>query len=176
MAYARCQLSHSGQPARHDQPAAQGGHLAQVAHREDLPHPVAPSVADEGGSERDRDRLAGVERAAREVVLAELYLDRLERPDEALAAAVRALGLSEHDRRAIQVLERLTQNVQTRARAAQAALEAEIAAVAEETEAEAARLREQEAAVKALQERNDALRRQAFELGILTPPPVAALP
>lgn len=67
--------------------------------------------------EQDRDRLSGNERAEREVELAELYLERLPRPEDALDAAVRALELRPDEKRAIEVLERL-QKSQAQARAA----------------------------------------------------------
>jgi len=69
--------------------------------------------------EQHRDQLAGAERAALDVDLAELYLDRLERPMDALAAAVRALESSEGDPRAMKVLERLIDNPEARSAAAE---------------------------------------------------------
>lgn len=69
--------------------------------------------------ESHRDQLDGSERALREVELAELYLQRLERPLEALDAAVRALDLEPGDARAMHVLERLVEQDETKARAAE---------------------------------------------------------
>ncbi len=69
--------------------------------------------------ERDRDRLEGAERADREVALADLCLNRLDRPQDALDAAVRALDLNGIDIRAMQVLEKLVEVPATRAQAAQ---------------------------------------------------------
>lgn len=69
--------------------------------------------------ESHRDQLDGAERAAREVELAELYLQRLERPTDALEAAVRALDLEPGDARAMRVLEQLVEKEETKARAAE---------------------------------------------------------
>lgn len=59
--------------------------------------------------EKDRDLAVGTERAEREVDLARLYYSKLERPADALAAAVRALEIVAHDPGAILVLEALEQ-------------------------------------------------------------------
>lgn len=69
--------------------------------------------------EGHRDQLAGVERAKREVELAEIYLDRLSRPQDALDAAVRALEAESGDARAMRVLERLVEVDATKSRAAE---------------------------------------------------------
>lgn len=55
--------------------------------------------------EQERDLAVGTERAEREVDLARLYLDRLERPQDALDAAVRALSINAHHAGAITLLE-----------------------------------------------------------------------
>lgn len=55
--------------------------------------------------EKERDLAVGTERAEREIDLARLYLDRLQRPGDALEAAVRALGINPHHSGAIEVLE-----------------------------------------------------------------------
>lgn len=68
--------------------------------------------------ERDRDGAVGAERAERELQLAGLYLDRLERPLDALEAAVRALELEGYDSRAVEVLERTLELPDAQARAA----------------------------------------------------------
>ncbi|MBN2196558.1 MAG: tetratricopeptide repeat protein [Polyangiaceae bacterium] len=68
--------------------------------------------------ERDRDRAEADERAEREIELAQLYLDRLERPLDALEAAVRALDIRGSEPRAIDVLERTLDLPVTQARAA----------------------------------------------------------
>ena len=68
--------------------------------------------------ERDRDQREGVERVARELELAELYLGSLDRPTEALAAVERALELVPDDASAISIAERLLPLAATRARAA----------------------------------------------------------
>ncbi len=57
--------------------------------------------------EKERDLAVGTERAEREVDLARLYLDRLERPADALEAAVRALSINGHHPGAIDVLEQI---------------------------------------------------------------------
>ncbi len=69
--------------------------------------------------EQHRDQVSGAERAAFDVTLAELYLDKLERPMDALSAAVRALESSEGDPRAMKVLERLMDNEEARGAAAE---------------------------------------------------------
>ncbi|HMR06290.1 MAG TPA: hypothetical protein PKA88_10935, partial [Polyangiaceae bacterium] len=69
--------------------------------------------------ERHRDLLSGEERALREVELAEIFLARLERPESAQDAAVRALEVEPGQPRAIAVLEKLMENEGTRARAAE---------------------------------------------------------
>jgi tetratricopeptide (TPR) repeat protein len=69
--------------------------------------------------EAHRDRTEGPERAERDVELAELYLDRLSRPKDALEAAVRALDGGDVEPRAVSVLERLMEIDPTRERAAQ---------------------------------------------------------
>ena len=71
-----------------------------------------------------RDISEGPERAQREVELATIYVDHLDRPVDAFEACVRALELSTHDAGAIAILSRLVERPETRARAAQV-LEAE---------------------------------------------------
>jgi tetratricopeptide (TPR) repeat protein len=71
-----------------------------------------------GALERDRDQLEGAERAAREVELAALYVDPLQRYTDGLAAAERALASAPGDRGALAVVERLLGVGETRARAA----------------------------------------------------------
>lgn len=73
---------------------------------------------------RHRDASEGVHRARREVDLAGLYLDHLDRPVDALDACVRALEVEPHDSDAVQVLASLLSKPETRARAA-GVLEAE---------------------------------------------------
>jgi tetratricopeptide (TPR) repeat protein len=69
--------------------------------------------------EKHRERVTDDERVGVEVKLAELYIERLDRPSDALEAAVRVLGLSAHDSRAISVLRRLLLHEATRERAAE---------------------------------------------------------
>ena len=69
--------------------------------------------------EKHRDRLAGDDLAQREVELSELYMLRLERFDDALNSAVRALELTPGNPRAISVLEKLMERDSTRVRAAE---------------------------------------------------------
>ncbi|MCE7890335.1 MAG: hypothetical protein DYH12_11650 [Sorangiineae bacterium PRO1] len=69
--------------------------------------------------ERHRDRLSGDDLAQREVELAELYLLRLDRFDDALSSAVRALELSPGHARAMSVLEKLMERDSTKTRAAE---------------------------------------------------------
>lgn len=69
--------------------------------------------------ESHRANLQGDELAAREVELAELYLLRLDRFDDALESAVRALELSPGSPRAMSVLEKLMNRDQTRVKAAE---------------------------------------------------------
>lgn len=66
-----------------------------------------------------RDACEGPDRARREIELATLHLDRLDRPSDAFAAAVRALDLSPHDGDAIAILGRLVERPETRMRAAE---------------------------------------------------------
>ncbi|MEB2314045.1 MAG: tetratricopeptide repeat protein [Sorangiineae bacterium] len=68
--------------------------------------------------EQHRGAGEGEAGAEREVKLAELYLDQLGRPADALGAAVRALELSAGEPRAMSVLERLLELPDTRADAA----------------------------------------------------------
>lgn len=68
--------------------------------------------------ERDRDQREGADRAAREIELARLYMGPLKRPNDALAAARRAMDLVPHDPAALAVIEELLQIGETRARAA----------------------------------------------------------
>lgn len=65
-----------------------------------------------------RDVSEGEERARREIELATLYLERLERPVDAFEAAVRALELLPHDIEATAVLSQLVERPETRVRAA----------------------------------------------------------
>ncbi len=68
--------------------------------------------------ERDRDQREGADRAAREVELARLYMGPLNRANDALAAAKRAMELVPHDPTALEVIEDLLKVGETRARAA----------------------------------------------------------
>jgi tetratricopeptide (TPR) repeat protein len=77
--------------------------------------------------ERHRDVSEGEARARREVDLAALYLDPLERPKDAFDACARALELSEHDPDAVALLVRLLERPETRVEAARV-LAAEYAA------------------------------------------------
>ena len=65
-----------------------------------------------------RDAAAGEARAERDVELAELYLERLNRPTEALESAIAALSSEAQTARAVSVLERLVNVPEARARAA----------------------------------------------------------
>ncbi|MGC4094944.1 MAG: tetratricopeptide repeat protein [Polyangiaceae bacterium] len=69
--------------------------------------------------ERHRDVLGGEARAEREADLAELYADRLGRPQDALESAIAALSSPECAQRAIAVLEGLVRVEGVRARAAE---------------------------------------------------------
>ncbi len=69
--------------------------------------------------EKHRDQLSGEERAQREVELAEIHLNKLDRHVPALDAAVRALELDPGNARAMSVLEKLMDREDTRARAAE---------------------------------------------------------
>ena len=69
--------------------------------------------------EKHRKRVGDEERMNVEVQLAELYIDRLDRPSDALGAAERVLTLSVHDPRAIAVLRRLLTHGTTKERAAE---------------------------------------------------------
>ncbi|HEY8946640.1 MAG TPA: tetratricopeptide repeat protein, partial [Polyangiaceae bacterium] len=66
-----------------------------------------------------RDQLSGEARAEREADLAELYLEKLNRPADALASAEQALGSLEFAPRAIAVLEALVRVEAVRRRAAE---------------------------------------------------------
>jgi golgin subfamily B member 1 len=66
----------------------------------------------------DRDQREGMERAAREIELAKLFVDPLHRYGDALGASERALELSPNDPRAVEVVEQLLVIGETRARAA----------------------------------------------------------
>jgi golgin subfamily B member 1 len=65
-----------------------------------------------------RDAVSGEARAEREVELAELYLEKLNRPADALDSAIAALGSDAQSARAMSVLERLVSVREVRARAA----------------------------------------------------------
>jgi tetratricopeptide (TPR) repeat protein len=65
-----------------------------------------------------RDAASGEVRAEREVELAELYLERLSRPSDALESAIAALSSDAQGPRAMSVLERLVNVASVRARAA----------------------------------------------------------
>ncbi len=69
--------------------------------------------------EKHRGHVAEAERTEVETELSELYISRLSRPKDALAAAVRVLALSAHDSRAISVLRRLLSSPDTKEKAAQ---------------------------------------------------------
>ncbi len=89
---------------------------------------------------RHRDVSDGVHRARREVDLAGLYLDHLDRPADALEACARALEVAPHDADAIRLLASLLAKPETRTRAAMV-LEAEYAATGDSRrEAEALRI------------------------------------
>ncbi|HEY5145376.1 MAG TPA: hypothetical protein VII82_01350, partial [Polyangiaceae bacterium] len=66
----------------------------------------------------DRDQREGMERAAREIELAKLYVEPLHKYVDALRASERALELSPNDPRAVEVVEQLLVIGETRARAA----------------------------------------------------------
>jgi tetratricopeptide (TPR) repeat protein len=67
---------------------------------------------------RHRDIAEGEDRARREVELATLYLERLDRASEAFAACVRALAAAPHDVEAVALLGRLVDKPETRVQAA----------------------------------------------------------
>ncbi len=69
--------------------------------------------------ERERDLLAGEERNNLELHLAELYLSALDRPKDALAAAVRVLDGVGSEPRALSIVERLLDNQAVRFAAAE---------------------------------------------------------
>jgi tetratricopeptide (TPR) repeat protein len=90
---------------------------------------------------RHRDLSEGEARARREIELAALYLDKLDRPAAAFEACVRALSAASHDPEAIALLSRLVEKSETRVRAA-TVLEAEYAEVGDSRhEAQAIRVR-----------------------------------
>ncbi|MFT3775594.1 MAG: tetratricopeptide repeat protein [Minicystis sp.] len=90
---------------------------------------------------RHRDIAEGDARARREVELATLYLDKLDRPAAAFEACVRALSVTAHDAEAIEILARLVDKTETRMRAA-TVLEEEYAEVGDsKREAQAVRVR-----------------------------------
>ena len=68
--------------------------------------------------EAHRDQTEGEPRAALELELANIYLDSLARPTEALESAGRALAILPHDPRAVTILDRLLAMPVARARAA----------------------------------------------------------
>ena len=67
---------------------------------------------------RHRDLSEGEDRARREVELATLYVDRLDRAGDAFDACVRALAAAPHDVEAVSLLARLVDKPETRVRAA----------------------------------------------------------
>lgn len=69
--------------------------------------------------EQRRDVQSGTQRADSQLALAELYLGQLNRPEDALSSAVDALTLDTHAPRAVEILERLVERPETRARAAE---------------------------------------------------------
>ncbi len=69
--------------------------------------------------EKHRENTSGAERADVETELAELYIERLGRPADALEAVGRVLELSPHDPRAISALRRLLAHKETKERAAE---------------------------------------------------------
>ena len=88
-----------------------------------------------------RDLSEGEGRARREVELAGLYLDRLDKPASAFEACVRALSAAEHDSEAISLLGRLLDRPETRVRAA-TVLESEYAEIGDaRRESQAVRVR-----------------------------------
>lgn len=66
-----------------------------------------------------RDTLEGAERAKVEASLAEVYLERLNQPEEALSAAVRTVQLEHEIARAVEVLQRLSHVPKTQHAAAE---------------------------------------------------------
>jgi tetratricopeptide (TPR) repeat protein len=72
-----------------------------------------------GVLEKHRGQVSDAERVDADVVLAELYIDRLGRPEGALDAAIRVLADSPHDPRAIAVLRRLLVDEKTKEKAAE---------------------------------------------------------
>jgi golgin subfamily B member 1 len=90
---------------------------------------------------RHRDLSEGADRARREVELATLYLERLDRPEDAFEACVRALAAAPHDAEAVALLARLVEKPETRVRAA-TVLEDEYAATGDSRrESQAIRVR-----------------------------------
>lgn len=69
--------------------------------------------------ELERDLAVGTERAEREIDLARLYLDKLNRTSDALEAAIRALSINSHDAGAITILEQVQRDPAHALRAAQ---------------------------------------------------------
>jgi tetratricopeptide (TPR) repeat protein len=66
-----------------------------------------------------RDVSEGSERVRREIELAAIYLEPLDRPTDALEACVRALELSPNEPAAVELLAKLVDRSETRARAAE---------------------------------------------------------
>lgn len=73
--------------------------------------------------EQHRDLCTGLERAKLEADLAEVYLERLGKPEQALAAALLVIELGGDVHRAVEVLQRLVEVNSTKARAAAALAE-----------------------------------------------------
>lgn len=125
--------------------------------------------------ERHRDVAEGEDRADRELELAALYVDHLDRLAEALASAKRVLEARPHASQAVALLERLVDKPETRAAAA-AVLETEYAAVGDgrrqagairaliETEAEPARRRELHVALTDVEEEKLSAPGTAFDV------------
>lgn len=121
--HAEYEESSQGEPAR----ALELHQLALTHHperRESLEAVVRlalltdqPSVA-VAALEQDRDLSDGAARAQKEALLAELYADRLGRPQDALAAAQRALEEGAESGKVISVLARLVEVPEVRGEAA----------------------------------------------------------
>lgn len=87
-----------------------------------LPRLLLDANDAEGASkviEQHRDVATGPERAALEIDLAQLYLDRLGRPGDSLEACLRALDGEGEQMRVIEVLEALVQHEETKSKAAE---------------------------------------------------------
>lgn len=113
----------------------------------------------EGAAEivaRHRDVSEGADRARREVELATIHIEHLDKPKDAFDAAVRALQHAPHDADAIAILSRLVERPETRLAAAQ---------VLEEEYAEAGDARREGQALRVMLEAEDRaeVRRELFQ-------------